>query len=52
MSYKYEDLTMDDLEARLRRVGGIWFKNDDFLLLEELLRRARKMEKQIERLDL
>lgn len=41
MSYKFAHLTMDELEARLRRVGAIWFKNDDMLLLEELIRRAK-----------
>ena len=45
VSYKYESLTMDELETKLRRVGAVWFRNDDLLLLEELLRRTRQLEK-------
>ena len=45
MSYKYAELSMDELEARLRKVGAVWFRNDDLLLLEELLRRARRWER-------
>lgn len=44
MAYKFEHLSMDDLELRLRQLAATWFKNEDILLLEELLRRARKGE--------
>ncbi len=40
MSFKFENLTFNELEARLRKAGGTWFRNDDLLLLEELIRRA------------
>jgi len=30
-----------ELVENLRRAAGIWFKNDDLLMLEELIRRYR-----------
>lgn len=38
-------LPTDQLIDRLRRAASIWFKNDDLLLLEELIRRFRQAEK-------
>ena len=40
-----EHMPLDDLIDRLRRVGHIWLKNDDLLLLEELIRRAQQRER-------
>jgi hypothetical protein len=38
-------LSDKDLIDRLRRCGAVWFKNDDIMLLEELIRRyERKRE--------
>jgi len=34
-------MTDAELIERLRRAAGIWFKNEDLLLLEELIRRYR-----------
>ena len=45
--YRYESLTMAELDQRLRRLGAIWFRNDDLLLLEEALRRMQKMDKEL-----
>jgi hypothetical protein len=42
MNYTHQDMSLDDLIERLRKVGWIWFKNDDILLLEELFRRVKK----------
>jgi hypothetical protein len=33
----YRDLPTSDLIARLRHAAAIWFKNDDLLLVEELI---------------
>jgi len=33
----YQELPTSDLIARLRRAASIWFKNDDLLLVEELI---------------
>ena len=35
------DLSDRELVEHLRRAASIWFKNDDLLLLEELIRRYR-----------
>jgi len=35
----------EDLIARLRKAGNIWFKNEDLLLLEELIRRYQAVSK-------
>ena len=35
----HRDLTDAELVNALRRCAGIWFKNSDLLLLEELIRR-------------
>jgi hypothetical protein len=32
----------EELIEHLRRAASIWFKNDDLLLLEELIRRYRR----------
>ena len=34
-------MTDKDLVEQLRRAAAVWFKNDDLLLLEELIRRYR-----------
>jgi hypothetical protein len=39
MSQRY--MPMEDLIAQLRKAAGIWFKNSDLLLLEELIRRVQ-----------
>ena len=33
----YRELPTSDLIARLRHAAAIWFKNDDLLLVEELI---------------
>lgn len=38
----HRDLSDRELIEALRRAASIWFKNDDLLLLEELIRRYRK----------
>jgi hypothetical protein len=38
---KGRELTDDSLVEALRRAASTWFKNDDLLLLEELIRRYR-----------
>ena len=38
------DLPTSDLIAALRRAASIWFKNDDLLLLEELIRRIARAD--------
>jgi len=38
---QYRDLTNDELITRLRTCASIWFKNDDLLLLEEMIRRLQ-----------
>jgi hypothetical protein len=43
-----ERVPTDALIVRLRRAASIWFKNDDLLLLEELIRRFAKAEKDLE----
>ncbi len=50
MAYKFEDLSMPELEMRLRKVADAYFKIEDYLLLEELLRRARKGNHQKEQM--
>ena len=47
MSYKFDTLSDDELELRLRKLGSIWFRNLDLLLLEEMLRRYRKMKERV-----
>lgn len=39
-SMSLRDLPLDELVARLRKAGNVWFKNTDLLLLEELIRRV------------
>jgi hypothetical protein len=34
----------EELIEHLRRAASIWFKNDDLLLLEELIRRYRRKQ--------
>lgn len=45
----YEDLPLADLIAHLRRCGGVWFRNDDLMLLEELIRRMQLAEEREQR---
>ena len=47
----HESMELDDLVDRLRRVGHIWLKNDDLLLLEELIRRAQERGRGVDRAD-
>lgn len=42
---KYRDLPLPDVIERLRRAGHIWFRNDDLLMLEELIRRTDMLDK-------
>lgn len=44
VSVMSRDLSDRELIEALRRAASIWFKNDDLLLLEELIRRYRKWE--------
>lgn len=41
MSYENRYLPADDLIAKLRKAGSVWFRNADLLLLEELIRRFK-----------
>lgn len=41
---KYETLPLPELIARLRKQAWVWFKNDDILLLDELIRRTERMQ--------
>ena len=36
-------MTDEELIGHLRKAAAIWFKNDDLLLLEELIRRYRRL---------
>lgn len=38
MNFRY--MPIEDVIAQLRKAGSIWFRNDDLLLLEELIRRV------------
>jgi len=42
-------MTDADLIEGLRRAAGIWFKNSDLLLLEELIKRYRLAQQQVAR---
>jgi hypothetical protein len=42
-------MTDAELIESLRRAAGIWFKNTDLLLLEELIRRYRLQQQQLAR---
>lgn len=42
MTYPHEDLTLDELVERMRRIGAVWLSNRDLLLLEELIRRVKQ----------
>jgi hypothetical protein len=37
-------MTTTELIDHLRRAAAIWFKNDDLLLLEELIRRLQRKD--------
>jgi hypothetical protein len=39
-------LPLEDLVMKLRRAAGIWFKNEDLLALEELIRRVHILLRQ------
>lgn len=41
------ELATDKLVELLRRAAATWFRNDDLLLLEELIRRMGKSEQEI-----
>jgi len=36
-----------ELIEHLRRAASIWFKNEDLLMLEELIRRYHNLERQV-----
>jgi hypothetical protein len=40
--YPHENMPLDKLCDLLHRQGAIWFSNPNLLLLEELIRRAKK----------
>lgn len=42
---KYEALPLPELIARLRKQAWVWFKNDDILLLDELIRRCELLDR-------
>lgn len=42
VKYPHEDMLLSELVERLRRQGAVWFNNRDYLLLEELIRRAER----------
>lgn len=42
---KYRELPLPDVIEKLRRAGHIWFRNDDLLMLEELIRRTETLNK-------
>jgi hypothetical protein len=44
-------MTDAELIEQLRRAAGIWFKNSDLLLLEELVKRYRLAQQEIARRD-
>jgi hypothetical protein len=44
MIYPHENMPIDDLVTLVHNQGAIWFSNPNLLLLEELIRRARKGE--------
>ena len=39
------ELSLPEIIERLRRAGHTWFRNDDLLLLEELIRRVQLQER-------
>ena len=39
-------MTDDELIALLRKAAGIWFKNTDLLLLEELIKRFKRLTRE------
>jgi hypothetical protein len=41
MTYANRYIPADDLIEQLRKAGSVWFRNDDLLLLEELIRRFK-----------
>ncbi len=46
MTYPHEDMSLDDLIERMRRIGAVWLSNRDLLLLEELIRRVKHTTKE------
>jgi len=42
-------MTSSELIEHLRRAASIWFKNDDLLMLEELIRRYHELERRVQR---
>lgn len=40
----YEQLPLPELVDRLRRAGHVWFRKDDLMLLEEMIRRLQWAE--------
>jgi len=49
MTFPHENLSTNELIARLRKQAAAWFSNPNILLLEELFRRLKKYEKDNER---
>jgi hypothetical protein len=49
MTNKPRDWTTAELIERLRSAGSIWFKNEDLLILEELIRRYQWLENELAR---
>jgi hypothetical protein len=41
MKNDYREFSDDELARRLREAAAAWFKNEDLLMLEELIRRAQ-----------
>ena len=45
----HENMPLDELVDQLRRAGSTWFRNDDLLLLEELIKRVQERERGVDR---
>lgn len=41
---KFRQTPLPEVVDRLRRAGHTWFRNEDLLLLEELIRRAQMLD--------
>ena len=46
---RFEKLPLADLIAHLRQCGGVWLRNDDLMLLEELISRMQLAEEREQR---
>jgi hypothetical protein len=49
--FRFSELSTEALVERLRKAASIWFKNDDLLLLEELIRRLHKLGLEVSQLE-